>query len=80
MTLNIGDSTPIMSRSSPVRQVVVVRRSEARDQNSGFSRREFVGMAAASLLMAGGLNASAPGDRKNGIPCHSADVLVKKYQ
>jgi uncharacterized protein len=37
-------------------------------QHSGFSRREFVGMAAASLLMAGGLKGSADDDRKNGIP------------
>jgi aryl-alcohol dehydrogenase-like predicted oxidoreductase len=38
------------------------------DQQSGFSRREFVGMAAASLVMAGRLSASAESDRKNGIP------------
>ncbi len=37
-------------------------------QHSRFSRREFVGMAAASLLMAGGLKGSAEDDRKNGIP------------
>jgi uncharacterized protein len=37
-------------------------------QDSGFSRREFVGMAAASLLMAGGVSGSAESDRKNGIP------------
>jgi uncharacterized protein len=33
-----------------------------------FSRREFVGMAAASLLMAGTLDGSANEERKNGIP------------
>ena len=38
------------------------------NQNSGLNRREFVGMAAASLLMAGTLSASASADRKNGIP------------
>ncbi|PYX45399.1 MAG: aldo/keto reductase, partial [Acidobacteria bacterium] len=36
--------------------------------DSAFSRREFVGMAAASLLMAGTLNASAAEERKSGIP------------
>ena len=36
--------------------------------DSGFSRREFVGMAAASLLMAGRVSGSAEGNRKNGIP------------
>ena len=46
-------------------------RSPLRDsanQDSGFSRREFVGMAAASLLMAGRLSGSTENDRKNGIP------------
>jgi aldo/keto reductase family protein len=38
------------------------------NQDSAFSRREFVGMAAASLLMAGTLNGSAAEERKNGIP------------
>lgn len=38
------------------------------NQDSGYSRREFVGMAAASLLMAGRLSGSAENDRKNGIP------------
>ena len=41
---------------------------EGANQHSGLSRREFVGMAAASLLMAGRLNGSADNDRKNGIP------------
>ena len=36
-------------------------------RDSAFTRREFVGMAAASLLMAGTSNGSAEG-RKNGIP------------
>src|ERR1022692_2849578 len=36
--------------------------------DSGFSRREFVGMAAASLPMAGRVSGSAEGNRKNGIP------------
>ena len=38
------------------------------NQHSEISRREFVGMAAASLLMAGRLSGSAENDRKNGIP------------
>ena len=41
---------------------------DSANQDSGFSRREFVGMAAASLLMAGRLNGSTESDRKNGIP------------
>jgi len=46
-------------------------RSPLRDsanQDSGFSRREFVGMAAASLLMAGRLSGSTENDRNHGIP------------
>src|SRR5580658_8499179 len=38
------------------------------NEDSGVSRREFLGMTAASLLVAGGLNASAKPDSKNGIP------------
>ena len=38
------------------------------NQESGFSRRKFVGMAAASLLVAGRLSGSAENERKNGIP------------
>jgi len=38
------------------------------NQDSGFSRREFVGMAAASLLMAGRVSGSTESNRKNGIP------------
>jgi predicted aldo/keto reductase-like oxidoreductase len=37
-------------------------------QHSDLNRREFVGMAAASLLMAGGLSGPAESDSKNGIP------------
>jgi len=37
------------------------------DQNS-VSRREFIGMTAASLLMAGGLSAAAKPDRASGVP------------
>ena len=38
------------------------------NRDSAFTRREFVGMAAASLLMAGTVNGSAAEERKNGIP------------
>jgi len=41
------------------------------NENAGFSRREFVGMAAASLLMAGTISGAAAEDRKNGIPYRS---------
>ncbi len=37
-------------------------------QDAGFSRREFIGMTAASLLMATALSGAAAEDRKNGIP------------
>ena len=61
MTLN----DPSQLRSDPS------DRSPVRDganQDSGLSRREFVSIAAASLLMAGRLSGSAENDRKNGIP------------
>jgi predicted aldo/keto reductase-like oxidoreductase len=38
------------------------------DQDHGLSRREFIGMTAASLLIAGSLNGAANQDIKNGIP------------
>jgi aryl-alcohol dehydrogenase-like predicted oxidoreductase len=38
------------------------------NRNSAFSRRDFLGMTAASLLMAGTMSGSAAQDRKNGIP------------
>jgi len=41
---------------------------EGANQDSGFSRREFVGMAAASLLMGGRLSGSTESNRNNGIP------------
>jgi aryl-alcohol dehydrogenase-like predicted oxidoreductase len=37
------------------------------NRNSAFSRRDFLGMTAASLLMAGTMSGSAAQDRKNGI-------------
>ena len=44
------------------------RNGMAANQDAGVNRREFLGMTAASLFMAGGLNASAQSDNKNGIP------------
>jgi predicted aldo/keto reductase-like oxidoreductase len=38
------------------------------NQDSGVSRREFLGMTAASLLVAGRINAAQKPDSKNGIP------------
>jgi aryl-alcohol dehydrogenase-like predicted oxidoreductase len=38
------------------------------DRDSGVSRREFLGMTAAALLMAGSLSGSTKPDLKNGIP------------
>jgi predicted aldo/keto reductase-like oxidoreductase len=38
------------------------------NQDSGVSRREFLGMTAASLFVAGRINAAAKPDSKNGIP------------
>jgi len=63
MTLNDNDTNHFSSDRSD--------RSPSRDsanQDSGFSRREFVGMAAASLVMAGRLSGSAENDRRDGIP------------
>ena len=64
MTLNEYDSNQscLDCSKSTVRENVLA------NQDSGFSRREFLGMTAASLLMAGTLGASATEDRKNGIP------------
>lgn len=64
MTLNDNDTNQSSSdfSKSTVRQQVLA------NQDSGFSRREFLGMTAASLLVAGTLSGSAASDRKNGIP------------
>ncbi len=63
MTPNENDPTqscPDHSDESPARDTV--------RQASALNRREFVGMAAASLLMAGSLNASTETNTRNGIP------------
>jgi uncharacterized protein len=57
---NENESTFVRSYQSPL--------PESTNQDSGFSRREFVGMAAASLLMTGSPSRSAEIDRRNGIP------------
>jgi uncharacterized protein len=54
-------------------QIDSLERSAATDgmlsnQDSGVNRREFLGMTAASLLMAGTLSAAEKPDNKNGIP------------
>src|ERR1039457_928854 len=64
MTLNEYDSNQLCSdrsKSTGREQVLA-------NQEPGFSRREFLGMTASSLLMAGTLSGSAAADRKNGIP------------
>lgn len=63
MTLNDNDPSQLSSDCSdhsPLR--------DSANQDSGLSRREFVGMAAASLLMARSLSGSAAAEAKNGIP------------
>jgi aryl-alcohol dehydrogenase-like predicted oxidoreductase len=64
MTLNGYDSNQPYSDSSRSRG----QEKAIGSHDSGFSRREFLGMTAASVLMAGTLNGSADTDRKNGIP------------
>ena len=48
--------------------------------DSAFTRREFVGIAAASLLMAGTLNGSAAEERKNGVHIGCWAEPVKRSQ
>ena len=63
MTPNDNDSSRLSSdrsNHSPLR--------DSANQDSGMSRREFVGMAAASLLVAGRLGESAGAESKNEIP------------
>jgi uncharacterized protein len=63
MTLNWDGSNPSTSDSfdrSP--------HPDRASRNSAFNRREFLGMTAASLLMAGTMDGAAAQDRKNGIP------------
>ena len=62
MSLNDNDSTQSRSNRSDESSL-----RDSENPNSGLSRREFVGMAAASFLMAGTLSGSAESDRKNGL-------------
>ena len=65
MTLNDSDSSPSRidsSAQSPANDGILVK------QDSSVSRREFLGLTAASLLIAGSLNGAAKPDIKNGIP------------
>jgi predicted aldo/keto reductase-like oxidoreductase len=65
MTLNENDSTQSgFDRSNPS----PLRDRSLGNQDAGFSRREFLGMAAASVWMAGRPSGPAEHDRKNGIP------------
>ncbi len=64
MILNEYDS----NQSCSVRSKPPVPEEVLANHDPGFSRREFLGMTAASLLMAGTLSGSAAADRKNGIP------------
>ena len=62
MMLISNNHTPIVRHQTPLQEGI------GANPDSAFSRREFVGMAAASLLMAGTLNGSTSEERKNGIP------------
>ena len=63
--MTFDDNDPMGSFSNPSNQSPLL---DGENHHSGFNRREFVGMAAASFLMAGGLSRPAENDRKNGIP------------
>ena len=63
MTFDDNSPTESFSNSSDLSPLL-----DGANQHSGLNRREFVGMAAASLLMAGRLSGAAEKDRKNGIP------------
>jgi uncharacterized protein len=65
MTPNDSDSNQSQIDSSE--QLATTERMLA-NRDSGVSRREFLGMTAASLLVAGSLNGAARMDSKNGIP------------
>jgi predicted aldo/keto reductase-like oxidoreductase len=58
----LNQSRPDHCDLSPLRNTI------AANHDSAWSRREFLGMTAASILMAGTLRADTKPDRKNGIP------------
>jgi uncharacterized protein len=64
MILNQNDS----NQSSSDRSKATARGEVLANQDMDFSRREFLGITAASLLVAGTLSRTAAADRKNGIP------------
>jgi uncharacterized protein len=64
MTLNADQPCSDRSKTTGVEKILA-------NQDPAFSRREFLGMSAASLLMAGTLSGAAASDRKNGIPYRS---------
>ncbi|HET7892335.1 MAG TPA: aldo/keto reductase [Candidatus Sulfotelmatobacter sp.] len=73
MTANENDPTPSCpdhSDGSPAQDTA--------SQTSSLNRREFVGMAAASLLLAGSLNASTEKNAKNGIPYRTLGRTAEK--
>jgi len=75
MTLNWDVANPSSSDSSD--------RSPLQDRANrdiAFSRREFLGMTAASLLMAGTLGGAAAQDRKNGIPTGRWAAPVRRFR
>jgi uncharacterized protein len=65
MTPKDLDSNP--SKTDSFEQLAATERILA-NQDVGVTRREFLGMTAASLLMAGSLNGAAKPEIKNGIP------------
>ena len=65
--MTLSDSNSNQSRIHAYEQSSATDRMLS-NQDSGVSRREFLGMTAASLLVAGRLNAAAKPDSKNGIP------------
>jgi uncharacterized protein len=58
--INENQSTFSLTDRSPL--------PDSANQGSGFSRREFVGLAAASLLLAGKMSGSTESNRRKGIP------------
>jgi predicted aldo/keto reductase-like oxidoreductase len=58
--INENQSTFSLTDRSPL--------PDSANQGSGFSRREFVGLAAASLLLAGKMSGSTESNRSKGIP------------
>jgi hypothetical protein len=75
MTPNDQDSNP--SRSDRSNQSLVSDRLV--ENEPGFSRRAFLGMTGASLLMARSLSASAAAEARNGIPYRPLGRTGKRF-